>query len=101
MNNAMFRAEDVDLDGPVATWSYTAASGNTLTLHRCAECGTPIGAQSSGRPQFRTLRFGFLDEEHGLVPTMAIWADEKPAWATIDPTLEIVSGQPGPPPSAS
>lgn len=98
-HNAMFRTDDVELTGPVVTWHYTADSGNTLTLYRCAECGTPIGAMSSGRPHFRTIRIGFLDEPHGLSPTMAIWTDEKPAWAVLDPKLETWPRQPPPPPS--
>ncbi|HTM94845.1 MAG TPA: GFA family protein [Croceibacterium sp.] len=92
-HNAMFRTEDVELSGPLASWSYVADSGNTLTMHSCAECGTPVYAQSSARPQYRTIRIGFLDEPHGLAPTTAIWTDEKPAWAALDPKLESLPRQ--------
>ena len=50
--------------------------------------------QSSARPQFRTLRLGFLDDARGLAPTVAIWTDEAPAWASIDPALETFPRQP-------
>lgn len=100
MHNAMFRAEDVAITGPIAEFAYTAASGATLVHRRCAECGSPIGAQSSARPQFYTLRLGFLNEPHGISPTMAIWVSEKPAWATIDPALEVYETQPAPPPAS-
>jgi len=100
MYNAMFRTEDVELTGPVASWSYTAASGNTLVHHRCAECGAPVGAQSSARPQFHTIRVGFLDDSSGLAPKMAIWTSEKPDWVTIPPGIEIFETQPAPPPSS-
>jgi hypothetical protein len=93
-NNAMFRTEHVDMRGELGSFSYTAASGNTLTWHFCARCGTAIYAQSSARPHLRTLRIGFLDEPHGLRPQMAIWTAEAPAWAVIDAAMENHAGQP-------
>lgn len=98
-NNAMFQTDNVALDGEVASYSYVAASGNTLTQFFCPGCGTPIYAQSSARPQFRTIRFGVIDEPHGLKPQMAIWTDDAPDWAQIEPALEQFAGQPPPPPN--
>ena len=96
--NAMFKTEDLALSGAVSTWDYVAASGNTLTQTFCPACGTPVMAQSSARPQFRTMRVGFLDEPHGLKPQVAIWLSEKPAWAIEDETLECFTAQPPAPP---
>jgi hypothetical protein len=101
-HNAMFRTEEIALEGETRAWSYIAASGNTLTMHNCASCATPIYAQSSARPQFRTFRLGFLDEGHALAPNIAIWTEEMPAWAQLDPGLERWPRQPPPPqPKAS
>ena len=94
----MFATEDLALNGQVATWDYVAASGNTLTQTFCPNCGSPVMAQSSARPQFRTMRIGFLDEPHGLKPQVAIWLSEKPAWAVEDETLECFAAQPPAPP---
>ena len=96
--NAMFATEDLALSGQVATWDYVAASGNILTQTFCPNCGSPVMAQSSARPQFRTMRVGFLDEPHGLKPQVAIWLSEKPAWAVEDETLECFAAQPPAPP---
>ena len=96
--NAMFATEDLALSGDVATWDYAAASGNTLTQTFCPACGTPVMAQSSARPQFRTMRVGFLDEPHGLTPQVAIWLSEKPGWAVEDDRLDCFEVQPPPPP---
>src|SRR5690606_23581471 len=93
-HNAIFNTADVTLSGEPRSWSYVAASGNTLTLAFCAQCGTPVFAQSSARPHFMTFRFGFFDEGHGLAPEMVIWTDEKPTWAVLDPTLPTYSKQP-------
>jgi len=96
-NNAIFRTEDVEMSGDLTTHSYTAASGNMLTHNFCAACGTPVMAQSSARPHFRTIRLGFLAPGHDLVPRTAIWTDEAPASAHIDPELEQIARQPLPP----
>jgi hypothetical protein len=97
--NAMFLCADVEMTGELATHSFTAASGNTLTQSFCPKCGTPIMGQSSGRMHLASIRFGFLDEGHGLAPSAAIWLVDAPQWATIDPSLERFDRQ-APPPAA-
>jgi hypothetical protein len=89
----------VTLSGALASWNYLASSGNTLTQSFCPACGTPVFAQSSARPQFMTIRLGFIEEPHGLAPEMAIWTSEKPIWATIDPAMATYAEQPPAPPS--
>jgi hypothetical protein len=42
----------------------------------------------------KTVRLGVIDEPHGLRPQMAIWLDDAPEWAIIDPALEQFRGQP-------
>jgi hypothetical protein len=93
-HNAIFPADAVAVSGERAQSSYVAASGNTLTHEFCATCGTHVLARSSARPQFRTVRMGLLDEGHGLKPAAAIWLDDAPDWAFIDPTLERWAQQP-------
>jgi hypothetical protein len=95
--NAIFPTASVDIQGALATHSYVAASGNTLTQSFCGTCGTAVMAQSSARPEFRTVRLGFLDPPHGLSPQVAIWTDDAPEWACIDPALERFPQQPPPP----
>ncbi len=92
--NAIFETDDVELSGTLNTTSYVAESGNTLTQSFCGLCGTPVMAQSSARPQFRTMRIGFLDNAGGLKPEVAIWTDDAPGWAHIDPALESFARQP-------
>lgn len=100
-HNAIFRTEDVTIAGEARSHGYVAASGNTLTQWFCPACGTPVYAQSSARPQFRTIRFGTLDLPHDPKPQVAIWTDDAPAWAVIDPALEQFPQQPPPPPGAN
>jgi hypothetical protein len=100
-HNAIFAAEAVAVQGTLASSTWLAASGNTLTFHFCPSCGTQIYGQSSARLNLRTVRLGAIDEPHGLRPEMAIWLDDAPAWAQIDPNIPHHSRQPPPPPTTA
>lgn len=99
-HNAIFKSEDVAISGKLAQSGWHAASGNTLSFYFCPACGTQVYGQSSARMHLKTLRLGAIDEPHGLRPLMAIWTDDAPAWAWIDPALERWPGQPPTPPTA-
>jgi hypothetical protein len=98
-HNAIFETDEVRIEGDLACSGWIAASGNTLTSWFCASCGTPVYAQSSARPQFKTVRIGVLDEGHGIRPQIAIWTDDAPDWAVIDPEMEQFPQQPPAPPT--
>lgn len=98
-HNAVFPAEAVVITGELAGNSYVAASGNTLTAWFCPSCGTQVFGQTTARMHLRTVRFGAIDEPHGLRPQMAIWTDDAPAWAVFDPAMERFPRQPPPPPA--
>jgi hypothetical protein len=98
-NNAIFPTDAVKIEGKLAHHGYTAASGNTIEQHFCPACGTAVMGTSSARPHFRAFRLGFLEAGHGLKPDGAIWTDEAPDWAVIDPALEQVPNQPPAPPA--
>lgn len=87
-NNVIFQADAVRVDGELGSNVYTAASGNQVTWWFCPSCGGQIQCQTSGRPQFRVVRLGALDEPHGLRPQVAIWMEEAPAWASVDPAMD-------------
>ena len=93
-HNAMFKSEEVEVAGKLASGTWMASSGNTLTFHFCPSCGNQIYAQSSARPHLKTVRLGVLDQPHGLRPEMVIWTDDAPDWAVIDPALESWPQQP-------
>jgi hypothetical protein len=99
-NNAIFPSEAVALTGALGASTWQAASGNTLTFYFCPSCGTQIYGQSSARMHLKTTRLGVIDQPHGLRPQAAIWTDDAPAWAVIDPALEQWPQQPPPPPSS-
>jgi hypothetical protein len=100
-HNAIFPLEAITLTGERAESRYIAASGNTLTHEFCPTCGTHVLGHSNARPHLRTIRLGLLDEGHGLKPAAAIWLDEAPEWAVIDPALEQWAQQPPAPAAPS
>ena len=93
-HNAMFATQDVIIAGTLAGHTYLAASGNTIIQSFCPACGTHVMGQSDARPQFRVIRMGTLDTPHAIKPLMAIWTDDAPEWAVIDPALEQFPRQP-------
>lgn len=93
-HNAIFRSDDVEIAGELGSNAYSAASGNVLTSYFCPSCGTPIYCQSSAFLWRKTVRFGAIDEPHGLRPQMAIWTADAPDWAVIDSDMEQWPQQP-------
>lgn len=95
--NLLVPAEALTVSGALAEHTRTADSGNAVTRQFCPACGTHLFARSSGRPQFRVVRAGNLDDPSSIRPTMNIWAGSAPAWACLDAALERVAHQPLPP----
>lgn len=95
--NIMVPADALSVQGEVAEYTKAADSGNHVTRMFCATCGTHLFARSTGRPQFRVVRVGNLDDRDSITPTANIWAASAPAWACLDASLECVDGQPQPP----
>lgn len=102
--NALFLTEAIKLSGDLGWFRYEAESGNTVEQGYCASCGTPVIGRNSGRSHACVIRLGFIELPHGLKPTSAIWTDEAPDWAVIDPVMEQWPQQPPlqpPPPGTS
>lgn len=93
-NNALFPTADMIIEGEIRWWDYVAESGNTIAQGSCPACGTPIFGKNSAREGSYVVRLGFLDDADDIAPTSAIWTDEAPAWAALDPALEQFPRQP-------
>ena len=95
--NLIIPAEALKVSGTLSEYTSKAASGNDISRQFCPTCGTQLFARSSGRPQFRVVRIGNLDQPSSVRPTMNIWSASAPDWACLDPTLERLDNQPLPP----
>lgn len=100
-SNAIFPASAIALEGKLSRHSYRAQSGNTVHHDFCPNCGATVLGATEARPDFLGIRLGFLDEGHALRPATAIWLDEAPEWAVIDPALEPHRRQPPAPGAAA
>ena len=92
--NLLVPVEALVVSGAIAEYVKTADSGNEITRQFCPSCGTHLFAKSSGRPQFRVIRVGNLDEPSSIQPSVNIWASSAPTWACLDSSLERVEQQP-------
>lgn len=99
--NVLVPAEALAVTGALAEYTSKADSGNEVTRQFCPKCGVHLFSRSSARPQFRVVRTGNLDDPSSIRPDMNIWASSAPPWACLDPALERVERQPGPPKPAS
>ena len=95
--NLLMPSASIEVTGPVAAYVKAADSGNQVTRRFCAQCGSHLFADSSGRPGLTVVRVGTLDDPSSVRPSANIWSASAPAWACLDDTLERVEGQPRPP----
>ncbi|HVK98982.1 MAG TPA: GFA family protein [Dongiaceae bacterium] len=95
--NLLVSADSLSISGKVAEYAKVADSGNEIVRQFCPNCGTHLFGRSSGRPQFRVVRVGNLDDPSSIQPTTNIWASSAPSWACLNPDLERVEQQPLPP----
>ena len=86
--NAVFASDAIDIQGELAQYSKTADSGNQVTRRFCAQCGTQVFSDSSGRPGMTVVRVGTLNEPSSIAPTANIWTGSAPDWACIDSALD-------------
>jgi len=100
VTNALFTSDSIDIKGELGWFSYEADSGNTVEQGYCPSCGTPVIGRNSGRKHACVIRLGFIEPPHSLRPSSAIWLEEAPEWAMIDPALDQFPRQPPPPPTS-
>jgi hypothetical protein len=90
--NAVFPSDAIEVMGALAQHTKTADSGNQVTRRFCAQCGTQVFSDSSGRPGLTVVRVGTLDEPSAVTPTANIWTASAPDWACINGALEQFEG---------
>jgi hypothetical protein len=61
-------------------------SGGGLRVF-CAACGSPLWYEPAGRPQFRGIPLGAIDEGDVAKPEMHVWTKSKVRWETISDDL--------------
>ena len=66
-------------------------SGNIVRRGFCPDCGSPLVADSSGRPGFLAIQAGSLDDPTLFRPTHHVYASSAQPWDLIGPKLSAFS----------
>ena len=94
--NVCFPSGAVSVDGELRGFRSVADSGNVMHRRFCPACGTQVFSEAEARPHLVFVRAGTLDDREVARPAAVIWTSQAPSWASIDPTLPRVEGQPPP-----
>jgi hypothetical protein len=89
-----FKAEAVRFTGEARQFRSKAARGNDAVRNRCAVCMSLVFGGEIGRTASHTLYAGSLDDPSAFHPTIAIFAEGRPAWAIIPPGFEVFDRMP-------
>lgn len=80
--------------GTPASYDFTADSGRRVTRQFCATCGTPLFTEAEAMPGAWIIKAAALDDPSWLEPSMHIYTDSAPPWATIPPGATTFPGMP-------
>ena len=80
MVTAIYAADDLKLTGATKTYTYTADSGNPVTMTFCPTCSSTIHMTSPKFAGLVLVRAGTLDDSTGIAPQFAVFAKRRPAW---------------------
>ena len=93
---AAFKTAALTVTGELRDYVSFADSGNRMHRRFCPVCGTHLFSEAESRPLLVFVRAGGLDDPEIAKPASTIWTASAPSWATIDPNLPQVPGQPPP-----
>lgn len=96
--NALFKTEDVTVDGETCSFTVTADSGNVLTRHFCATCGSRAYGVNSGRPGMLNVPPGLFDDNAWFNPQILLYAHRRPGWDHEHTEIPAFDGMPPAPP---
>jgi hypothetical protein len=94
--NTCFPSDAVSVEGELRDFVSVADSGNAMHRRFCPQCGTQLFSEAEARPHLIFVRAGTLDNREVARPVATIWTSQAPSWASIDPSLPCVAGQPPP-----
>jgi hypothetical protein len=82
--NTIIETENIAvLSGEVIATQGPSESGRLHIIYRCAACMTPVWSDYGGRPNYRFVRVGTLDQPSALKPDAHIFTRSKLDWVII------------------
>jgi len=89
----IYRANFLLLQGEPRYHELTAASGNTARRGFCANCGSPLFASTSARPDVMSIRAGSLDDPKWFRAQREYWTQSAQPWDILSPdTVKFATG---------
>lgn len=73
--------------GTTKGFTKQADSGNELTRHFCANCGSPLYSSAPRNRSFIYVKAGTVDDPTLIEPASQSWVTSKVKWADIDDSL--------------
>jgi hypothetical protein len=64
-----------------------AESGNVAMRAFCGECGSPLFAASSARPDMLGVKAASLDDASWFAPEANVWVESAQPWDCMDPDI--------------
>jgi hypothetical protein len=69
-----------------------ADSGHVARRAFCGDCGCPLFAQSSARPELVVIRAGSLDDPSWFKASVDVWTESAQPWDILNPGTEKHAG---------
>jgi hypothetical protein len=81
---ARWPEEQVKIEGESKTWTHLADSGNRITHHFCADCGSTVHYRIDGKfDGLVAILLGAFDDPYFLEPRFSVWEERKHDWVEI------------------
>lgn len=77
--------------GEVKGFTKRGSSGNELTRHFCAQCGSPIYTSSPRHPEYIYVKAGTLDDPDIVAPEHQSWVTSAVPWHRIASDIQTFS----------
>jgi hypothetical protein len=74
----------VTTEGKSKTWTHFADSGNRITHHFCADCGSTVHFRIEGKfDGLVAIPLGAFDDPYFLKPRFSVWEKHRHDWVEI------------------
>jgi len=89
---AIFRAEEVSVEGAPGTFRYRGESGRWIENNFCTACGGYLFFRAEVFPRHIGVNAGAVAEDVGP-PRRMYWASRRPGWLCVPEGVEAVETQ--------
>ena len=87
-------ADQLRIEGDLATYDDVGTSGMPVLRKFCRNCGSPVVSDVKANPGMLFVKAGTLDDASWVKPVVQLWGASRQPWAVIDPAVPLVPGNP-------